>query len=871
MNTKSILAALFGVAVLPSQAASDLNNALNTYSGNSQQNGNGAAQPVFLTGDPLAEPPIPAAGLEVSFLAGGFAAAGAYETIYFNDTSAILPEVPGVKFGGNRLGNDGRNYMRTVEADYYTQDFTAYITVKRSAPTDGTNRRSAFFGIGTGARNGGFNNNPDQGTTNASAYVELQNGHNNASRRAASNSNSNQELGWTPMTTVSDDSMRLRMQYNSVTRTITYSFDYAHVPGEAFVADQTLASNVINTQFNEWVGGDRASIYFGGDRSVVFTDLVIDVTQPATPPTPSGLALVSVGDAEVNLQWSSFAIPGTTFSVYRSTTAGEFNDPAIAPGLEAMSYTDTAVANGTTYFYRVTQSNTVAANPESAPSNEISVTPVAGAVTPDGVVARNAGDNVLVVDWNDLLSPFDSYKVYRATAAEGPFSLIAGGLAASIYTDETVVSGTSYFYQVTSILGAQESAPSAASSAAVPALLEVFADFNAAAVNSGRGVLGAGTGETWNNDTGNSVPSDKLNDSSGVVTALALEGASNFGVFSAGAGANVGGDPATLVANYNLMQDYRFTDGAIRNYTFTGLAPNRTYDLYLFGYGGDIFQNSAFDVGGIVKQTTSPLGLTTLTEGRHYVTFTFVSQADGSFLFRWGTPGNLGLIDAHPAGGSGFNGFQLVENPTAVLQPLNLSATGTTAAVDLDWNDVSGATSYKVYRSATPASDYTLLADSVATSDYSDTTAVPGTPYYYVVTALNGTVESFTSAEASGTRVPLIIDADSDGLSDADEAIIGTDPNDPNDFFVTTASAVTPAAGNYNVSFVINGAEGDYVIERSTTLAEGSWVEIPGSKVSWTWTTGVLDNLTLSAPDLTPDPGGKEFFRAKGVVPAPQN
>jgi hypothetical protein len=31
----------------------------------------------------------------------------------------------------------------------------------------------------------------------------------------------------------------------------------------------------------------------------------------------------------------------------------------------------------------------------------------------------------------------------------------------------------------------------------------------------------------------------------------------------------------------------------------------------------------------------------------------------------------------------------------------------------------------------------------------------------------------------------------------------------------------------------------------------------------------VLDNLTLDATELTPAPGGKEFFRAKGVTTAP--
>lgn len=856
MNHQHILAALFAASVLPSQAASDLTNPLNTYVGNTQANL--PAQPAFLS----------TSGLNVAFVWGG--GANAWERIDFLDAAtAVLPRVPGATFGAFTGGSPeaGRNYLRTVETDYHTKSFTAFVTVKRPL-VDANNRRTVFFGLGTGALNGG-GANPDAGTTNAAAYFELQNGFGNVSRRAQSNTQANVQLNFHGMTQVSSESLRMRMEFNSTARTLTLSHDYDHVPGNPFTADQTFPATSTLTQGSEWFGGDRASIFFGGDRSIVFTDLVITTTQ-APAPTPKGLLLASVGSATATISWPA-DVSGATYSVYRSETSGVYTTP-LATGLTSATYTDTTVVNGTPYFYVITQTNP--GSLESAFSNETTATPVAGALPPQGIVALNSGNQAVLVDWADLVSAFDTYRLYRSTNGGTSFSLLATGLTASRYLDQAVTNGSTFIYKVTSVLGGNESVDSATAQA-IPNPLEVFVDFDQNSASSGRGVLATGAGNTWNNvGGGSSVATSKLNDSAGSVSALGIDGGSSFGPFSF-TGTNVGGDPATLTDTPGLMVDYRFSDSSnVRNYTFSGLPPNRTYDLYLFGYGGGVDQNSGFRIDGIAKQTTDATGLTTLTETRHYVTFTVESDVNGAFTIDWSGPGNLGLTDVHAGSGAGFNGFQLVENATAVLQPLSPDAFGTLAAVEVSWESVFGTTSYQVYRSTTRATGYSFLANAGNNTLYNDTSAVPGTPYFYVVKALNGTVESFFSAEASGTReLPLIVDADLDGLSDSDEALIGTNPNSAADFFVAPTSGVTRNGGNFDVAFTIRGAPGTYVIERSTTLAEGSWTEIPASSQSFTWNTGtVLDHtLNLSAPGLTPALGGKEFFRAKGVAAgAPQ-
>ena len=54
----------------------------------------------------------------------------------------------------------------------------------------------------------------------------------------------------------------------------------------------------------------------------------------------------------------------------------------------------------------------------------------------------------------------------------------------------------------------------------------------------------------------------------------------------------------------------------------------------------------------------------------------------------------------------------------------------------LAWDAVPGATSYRIYRSTSRDSGYSLLATTTSTS-YVNTSAAKGTTYYYRVKAVN--------------------------------------------------------------------------------------------------------------------------------------
>lgn len=88
---------------------------------------------------------------------------------------------------------------------------------------------------------------------------------------------------------------------------------------------------------------------------------------------------------QVSLTWSepSTSDPASSFNIHRAAAqAGPF---AVIGSATALTYTDTAVVAGTTYWYEVTAVNSAG---ESGPSNEVSATvPLLVPAAPSGLTA----------------------------------------------------------------------------------------------------------------------------------------------------------------------------------------------------------------------------------------------------------------------------------------------------------------------------------------------------------------------------------------------------------------------------------------------------------------------------------------------------
>ena len=170
------------------------------------------------------------------------------------------------------------------------------------------------------------------------------------------------------------------------------------------------------------------------------------------PGVPTGLT-ATPSNARVVLAWVAPASNGgsaiTGYRVYRSTASG--SETLLATLAVVTGYTDTAVTNGTTYFYQVTARNAVG---EGSRSTEASAKPATVPGVPRNVSAATNATKGVNLSWaaptSNGGSAVTGYRIYRSTSTGTETFLVAVGLVTS-YNDKATTAGVRYFYKITAI------------------------------------------------------------------------------------------------------------------------------------------------------------------------------------------------------------------------------------------------------------------------------------------------------------------------------------------------------------------------------------------------------------------------------------
>ena len=170
-----------------------------------------------------------------------------------------------------------------------------------------------------------------------------------------------------------------------------------------------------------------------------------------------------------HLSWTTPADGGaaiTGYKLYRGTSSG--GETLLLELGAVNSYDDTAVSNGTTYYYRLSAVN---AKGESSTSNEVALTPAYKAApgAPQRLKATAKKGGILLT-WSapkdQGTAPITGYRIYRGTVPGLETFLTSVG-ATTRFSDGGLASGATYYYTVSAVNAVGESPKSNEDSAQV--------------------------------------------------------------------------------------------------------------------------------------------------------------------------------------------------------------------------------------------------------------------------------------------------------------------------------------------------------------------------------------------------------------------
>ena len=587
---------------------------------------------------------------------------------------------------------------------------------------------------------------------------------------------------------------------------------------------------------------------------------------PATPPpAPTGLTVTALVGNQNSLSWTASA-GATSYTVSRATTPGG-PYTIIATLVSGTTYIDTALVAGTTYYYVVDGANTGGDGSVSSQSSATALPPLPS--VPTGFSAFVASSSsAITLDWADAANA-SSYTVKRSLTDGGPYITLASGVTASTYTDTGLTEGATYYYVVSSVNTAGESANSAQDSAA-PSDLLLHLRFDEASGATTADSSGNGwdatlvNAPTWTaGRLGNAALFTAASSQSATLSADIVSGVHDFTISTW----------VKMTSFGTFSRIFDFGTGTT-NYMFltpqyTATAPNAAKPRFAIRTSAAAEQQLTSSAA-IPANTWTHIAVTlTGSTGRMYLNGTLVATNAGMSL----NPASLGNTTLKYFGRSQFaadpyldgslDDFHIFSralsaaeiaaqvNPPPTI-PAGLTGLMGDGQTSLNWAVDETAGTYTVKRSTVSGGPYTAVAggSGLTIPAFTDTGLTNGTTYYYVVSAVNWLGESANSAEVAVTpsylRVHLRFD-ESNGTGGADSTGHGWN--------ATTVNAPVFETGNSGNALKLASASSQYaalpagIVNGLTNTTIMTWIRI-SSLATWQrifdFGTGTTNNLFLT-------------------------
>ena len=457
---------------------------------------------------------------------------------------------------------------------------------------------------------------------------------------------------------------------------------------------------------------DENNTYFWNQYPVSATDF--DPNAPLPPAAPT-VTMTYSDSGKPKLTWN--AVSGaTSYRVFRSESRG--SGYSLLGTTTATSYVNTGAAVGKTYYYRVKAVNSVGT---SGYSNIVSGKAKAAAPAAPSVTIGNSSTGKPQLTWK-AVSGAVKYEVYRSTRQNSGYSLL-GTTTSTSYVNTGASTGTTYYYRVKAVnrngmASGYSNIVSGKAKAAAPAAPSVTAGNS----STGKPRL------TWK----------------------AVSGAVSYRIYRS----------ESRGTGYSLLGTTSST-----SYVNTGAAAGKTYYYRVKAVNRDGMASGYSNIVSGKAKAAAPAAPSVTagnsSTGKPRLTWKAVSGAVSYRIYRsesrgtgyslLGTTSSTSYVNTGAAAGKTYyyrvkavnrdgmaSGYSNIVSGKATLPApvLNIGLSVSSGKPMLAWDAVPGATSYRIYRSTSRGTGYSLLATTTSTSRV-NTSAAKGTTYYYRVKACN--------------------------------------------------------------------------------------------------------------------------------------
>jgi len=437
--------------------------------------------------------------------------------------------------------------------------------------------------------------------------------------------------------------------------------------------------------------------------------------------------VIDVSTISITIEWN--VVSGASgYNVYRADSENGTYGQINADPVTETSFTDTGVLPDSNYFYKA---SSIIDDTEDLHSDPISVS----TLSPVPVNLRTTGSTTVNISlaWNTV-NGASGYNIYRSDNKNGIFAQInTGAVKETVFIDTNVSPDSTYYYKISSINRINsinddiESLPSGAISAAtlssIPAnirltdktTISIRLEWDFVNGASGYNVYRSGS----ENGTYNRINIEPLSGTLFADTNITLDTVYYYKVSSINAGAEGLLSGAISAATLSsIPANIRVTDR-------TTLSIRLEWDTVNGASGYNVYRYGSED-GTYIQVNTSVVSVTSFTNTGllpDTVYYYKVSSING-----------------------GVEGLQsnAVSAVTLSDVPANVRVKGvSTSSINLEWNVVSEASGYNVYRSASENGTYTKVNTStIASVEYNNTGLSSYSAYYYKVSSIVAGSES---------------------------------------------------------------------------------------------------------------------------------